>query len=65
MVPHEPNELLAELPHHWMPAILAPSEWATGLDPATPVADLQALLRPAPSEWMEAQAAGPKEFSLE
>jgi len=61
----EPNELIAELPHHRMPAILAPPDWATWLDPATPVADLQALLRPAPSEWMEARAAGPKDFSLE
>jgi putative SOS response-associated peptidase YedK len=61
----EPNELIAELPHHRMPAILAPSEWATWLDPTTPVADLQALLRPAPSELMEAQAAGPKEFRID
>lgn len=61
----EPNELVAELPHHRMPAILPPTEWETWLDPAAPVADLQALLRPAPSEWMEAKAAGPKEFSLE
>lgn len=60
----EPNELIAELPHHRMPAILAPTEWAAWLNPATPVADLQALLRPAPSEWMEARAAGPKEFQL-
>lgn len=61
----EPNELIAELPHHRMPALLAPSEWAAWLDPATPVADLQVLLRPAPSERMEARAAGPKDFSLE
>lgn len=61
----EPNGLIAELPHHRMPAILAPSEWSAWLDPATPVADLQTLLRPAPSEWMEARAAGPKDFSLE
>jgi putative SOS response-associated peptidase YedK len=61
----EPNELIAELPHHRMPVILAPTEWATWLDPVTPVADLQALLRPAPSELMQARAAGPKEFSLE
>jgi putative SOS response-associated peptidase YedK len=60
----EPNELVAELPHHRMPAILAPSEWTSWLDSATSVADLQALLRPAPSEWMEARMAGPKEFDL-
>jgi putative SOS response-associated peptidase YedK len=61
----EPNELIAELPHHRMPALLAPGEWSAWLDPATPVANLQALLRPAPSEWMEARAVGPKEFRLE
>jgi len=60
----EPNELIAELPHHRMPAILAQSEWATWLDPATPVADLQALLRPSPSEWMEANFGGPKVLDL-
>jgi len=61
----EPNELIADLPHHRMPAILAPSEWASWLDPATSVVELQALLRPAPSEWMEARMAGPKEFPLD
>jgi putative SOS response-associated peptidase YedK len=60
----EPNELIAELPHHRMPAILAPSEWATWLDPSTPVADLQALLRPAPSNSMEVVVAGPTDFHL-
>ena len=35
------------------------------LDPVSPMADLQALLRPAPSGWVEARAAGPKDFSLE
>jgi putative SOS response-associated peptidase YedK len=60
----EPNELIAELPHHRMPAILAPTEWAAWLDPATPVSDLQALLRPSPSAWMEARAAGPKDFLI-
>lgn len=64
VVTTDPNELIAELPHHRMPAILAPTEWATWLDPAAPAADLQALLRPAPSEWMEARAAGPKEFLI-
>ena len=28
------------------------------------MAELQALLRPAPSEWMEARAAGPKDFQV-
>jgi putative SOS response-associated peptidase YedK len=61
----EPNELIADLPHHRMPAILAPMEWAAWLDPVTPMEDLQALLRPAPSEWMEARTGGPQGFSLD
>lgn len=61
----EPNELIAELPHHRMPANLAPSEWDSWLDPATSVADLQGLLRPAPPELMEAKVGGPKEFNLD
>ncbi len=61
----EPNELIAKLPHHRMPAILGPSEWATWLDPAAPVGDLQHLLRPVPSEWLQARAAGPMNFSLD
>lgn len=61
----EPNELIAELPHHRMPAVLAPSEWATWLDPAAPVADLQALLRPASPNLMEARIGGPKDFAVD
>jgi len=60
----EPNGLIAELPHHRMPAILAPSEWSAWLDPGTTVPELQLLLRPAPSGWMEAKAAGPKDFFI-
>jgi putative SOS response-associated peptidase YedK len=58
----DPDELIAELPHHRMPAILPASDWATWLDPATPVPDLQALLKPCPSTWLEARAAGISEF---
>lgn len=61
----EPNELIAELPHHRMPAILAPSEWAAWLNPTTRVEGLLSILRPCPSEWLEAQHAGPRDFSLE
>ncbi|WP_257306516.1 SOS response-associated peptidase [Geothrix campi] len=61
----EPNELIAELPHHRMPAILAPSEWAAWLDPATPVEGLLSILRPCPSGWLEARQAGPTNFSLD
>lgn len=60
----EPNELVAKLPHHRMPAILAPSAWSAWLDPGTPVVDLQNLLRPAPSEWIETRMAGPRDFSI-
>lgn len=59
----EPNELIAELPHHRMPAILAPSDWSTWLDPKASAEDLHALLRTTPSEWLEARLAGPKDFS--
>lgn len=61
----EANELIAELPHHRMPAILAPSDWAAWLDPASEEAGLQALLKPSPSGWIEANAKGPLEFSVE
>ncbi|WP_422310692.1 SOS response-associated peptidase family protein [Geothrix sp.] len=47
---------------HRMPAILAPSEWAAWLDPTTPVADLQALLRPCPPSLLEVRTGGPKDF---
>jgi len=60
----EPNELIAELPHHRMPVILAPSEWAKWLDPVTPLEGLQSILRPCPSDWLESHAAGPKDFQL-
>ena len=64
VVTTEPNELIADLPHHRMPAILAPSEWATWLDPATPMADLLVLLWPAPSNSIEVVVAGPKDLHL-
>lgn len=60
----EPNELVADLPHHRMPAILSPADWATWLDPASPVDTLQAVLRPCPSDWLEARVGGPQEFSV-
>lgn len=60
----EPNELIAELPHHRMPAILAPSDWSTWLDPKSSTEDLQGLLRTTPSEWLNARVGGPQDFSL-
>lgn len=61
----EPNDLIAELPHHRMPAILPESEWAAWLDPATPVYHLQEILRPCPSEWLDIVARGPGEFLID
>ena len=61
----DPNELVADLPHHRMPAILSASEWAAWLDPATPTEALLEMLRPCPSEWLEAKPGGPQGLSLE
>ena len=46
--------------HHRMPVILAPEAYVAWLDPATPGAEAQALLRPAPSEWFTAYRVSPK-----
>jgi putative SOS response-associated peptidase YedK len=43
-----------------MPVILAPGAYDAWLDPATPGAEAQALLRPAPSEWFTAYRVSPK-----
>ena len=61
----QPNELIAELPHHRMPAILARSDWSIWLDPKASVEDLQGLLRTTPSEWLEAKTGGPQGYSLD
>jgi putative SOS response-associated peptidase YedK len=60
----DPNELVADLPHHRMPAILPASEWAAWLDPATPTEALLEMLKPCPSEWLNAQVGGPQDFSV-
>ncbi len=46
--------------HHRMPVILAPGAYEAWLDPATPGAQAQALLRPAPSAWFTAYRVSPK-----
>ncbi len=46
--------------HHRMPVILAPNAYEPWLDPATPGAEAQALLGPAPSEWFTAFRVSPK-----
>ena len=50
------NRAMEEL-HHRMPVILAPGgqRW---LEPETPAADLVALLRPCPNEWLETYEVG-------
>lgn len=60
----EPNELIADLPHHRMPAILSAENWGLWLDPATPPDTLQNLLRPCPSGWLEARKFGPRDFAV-
>lgn len=60
----EPNELIADLPHHRMPAILSEPDWANWLNPASSTSRLQEMLRPCPSEWLKAEAAGPPDFSI-
>lgn len=47
-----PNELVRPVADR-MPVILAPESYAEWLDPATPVARVEALFRPYPAELME------------
>lgn len=61
----EPNELIAELPHHRMPAILPESEWEKWLNPAATTEELQTILRPCPSDWLQTLPAGPREFQID
>jgi putative SOS response-associated peptidase YedK len=49
-----PNATVAPL-HDRMPAVLPPTAWDAWLDPATPLADALALLRPAPDELLLAR----------
>jgi putative SOS response-associated peptidase YedK len=63
IVTTEANDRLRDI-HHRMPAILAPEAYDLWLDPAAPGAEaqaqVQALLRPAPSEWFTAFRVSPK-----
>ena len=61
----DPNELVADLPHHRMPAILPPTAWAAWLDPGTPTDELLKMLKPCPSTWLNAQIGGPQNFNLD
>ena len=59
IVTTEANQRLRPI-HHRMPVILAPEAFGAWLDPATPGAQAQALLRPAPSAWFTAYRVSPK-----
>ena len=50
-----PNQLAAAV-HDRMPVILDPKDYDRWLDPATPLDDLKALLKPFPAEKMQAVA---------
>ncbi|HLI11140.1 MAG TPA: SOS response-associated peptidase [Alphaproteobacteria bacterium] len=54
IVTTEANELLRPI-HHRMPVILSAADYAAWLDPATPVAEALALLRPYPASAMMVQ----------
>lgn len=56
--------MIADLPHHRMPVVLGEESWGTWLDPAAPLPELQASLRPCPSEWLEVRAGGPESFQV-
>jgi putative SOS response-associated peptidase YedK len=49
----EANATLSPI-HHRMPVILDEKDWDTWLDPATPLKEAQALLRPAPDDLLDA-----------
>ena len=52
-----PNALMAPI-HDRMPVILPEPAWEAWLNPRTPLPDLLKLLRPCPSEALEAHAVG-------
>lgn len=49
----QPNAITEPL-HNRMPLIIAPSDYERWLDPATPSAEVAAVLRPYPAEEMDA-----------
>jgi putative SOS response-associated peptidase YedK len=51
------NRLLAPI-HGRMPVVLDRGDWDTWLDPESELPALERLLRPAPSEWLEAFPVG-------
>jgi putative SOS response-associated peptidase YedK len=53
------NAAMASI-HDRMPVILAPEAYGRWLDPATPPAELQALLRPCPAVWLRLHTVNPR-----
>lgn len=49
-----PNGLMQKLPHHRMPVILKPEDYATYLDTSTPLQNVTALLEPYDAKLMNA-----------
>ena len=62
LITTNPNAVIADLPHHRMPAILPPAAWEEWLHPDTPVSVLQDMLHPTPDEWLEIMSGGPASF---
>lgn len=52
------NAALARL-HDRMPVILGPGDWQAWMNPEAETPDLQALLKPYPSDWLETYEVGP------
>lgn len=53
------NTALSAL-HERMPVVLDAGDWERWLDPATPLAEAELLLRPAPEAWLDAVPVGPR-----
>jgi putative SOS response-associated peptidase YedK len=49
-----PNELIQKLPHHRCPVILPEEYERTWLNPEAELDEILGLLKPYPSEWMNA-----------
>lgn len=61
----QPNEAIADLPHHRMPVVLGEESWYDWLDPKASLQELAALLKPCPSEWLKIRVGGPETFQLQ
>lgn len=53
LITTRPNAVMARV-HDRMPVLLAPSAWASWLDVRQPLDRIEALLRPAPDDWLDA-----------